>query len=171
MLGERFIEFLNTRHVADGRADRAKAAGRRRRARVETLAHLQIAAFASEESLADAAGVVAGLTAVDGALVLTSDLRVMGFGAEIVLDAAQPVVAHEAIGHAQSPAAGPAVDSESFGMRHRSALRCVGVTDRTAAFVVSQDGQVSLFWKQDGRVLMKRNVNTANPNMIGRQFL
>jgi DNA integrity scanning protein DisA with diadenylate cyclase activity len=59
------------------------------------------------------------------------------------------------------------VDSESFGMRHRSALRCVGVTDQVAAFVVSQDGQVSLFWKQDGRVLMKRNVNTANPNMIG----
>jgi hypothetical protein len=42
-----------------------------------------------------------------------------------------------------------------------------GVTDRTAAFVVSQDGHVSLFWKQDGRVLLKRDVNTANPNMIG----
>jgi DNA integrity scanning protein DisA with diadenylate cyclase activity len=77
------------------------------------------------------------------------------------------VIAQEVIGHAASSAAWPAVDSESFGMRHRSALRCVGVTDHTAAFVVSQDGQVSLFWKQDGRVLLKRNVNTANPNMIG----
>ena len=41
------------------------------------------------------------------------------------------------------------------------------MTDQMAAFVISQDGQVSLFWKQDGRVLLKRNVNTANPNMIG----
>ena len=37
--------------------------------------------------------------------------------------------------------------------------------DNTAAFVVSQDGTVSFFWQQDGRVLMKRNVNTSNPNL------
>ena len=84
-----------------------------------------------------------------------------------MLDAAEPVIAYEAIGRQQSPESWPTVDSESFGMRHRSALRCVGVSAQLAAFVVSQDGQVSLFWKQDGRVLMKRNVNTANPNMIG----
>jgi len=52
-------------------------------------------------------------------------------------------------------------------MRHRSALRCVAVADHTAAFVVSQDGTVSFFWKEDGKVLLKRNVNTANPNMVG----
>ena len=59
-----------------------------------------------------------------------------------------------------------AVDSETFGMRHRSALRCVGVARDAAAFVVSQDGAVSFFWKQDGRVCLKRHVNTANPNMV-----
>ena len=169
LLGERFVEFINTRNVlTEARLlQKQEPAGKHE----ETLAHLQNAAFASEESLADAAEVVAGLTAVDGALVLTSDLRVVGFGAEIVLDAALPVVAHEVMGHALSPAHWPTVDSEGFGMRHRSALRCVGVTERTAAFVISQDGHVSLFWKQDGRVLMKRDVNTANPNMIGRQKL
>jgi hypothetical protein len=133
----------------------------------EALLHLQNAAFAAEEDLVGAAEVIAGLAAVDGALVLTSDLRPLGFGAEIVLDTAVPVVAHEVTGHAQSAGSWPAVDSESFGMRHRSALRCVGVAERAAAFVVSQDGHVSLFWKQDGRVLLKRHVNTANPNMIG----
>ena len=65
------------------------------------------------------------------------------------------------------PAAIIEFDSESFGMRHRSALRCVAVARNTAAFVVSQDGTVSFFWKKDGRVLLKRNVNTANPNLIG----
>jgi hypothetical protein len=133
----------------------------------ETLLHLQNAAFAAEEDLVGSAEVIAGLAAVDGALVLTSDLRPLGFGAEIVLDAAELVIAHEVTGHGQSPDSWPAVDSESFGMRHRSALRSVGVANQTAAFVVSQDGHVSLFWKQDGRVLLKRHVNTANPNMIG----
>lgn len=173
LLGERFLEFLNTRHLLtearlhQGVLVTGSGAGAPDLPVETTLAHLQNAAFGAEENLADAAEVVAGLTAIDGALVLTSDLRVPGFGAEIVLDAAQPVIAHEVVGHTHSAASWPAVDSESFGMRHRSALRCVGVSEGTAAFVVSQDGQVSLFWKQDGRVLLKRNVNTANPNMIG----
>jgi hypothetical protein len=92
---------------------------------------------------------------------------VLGFGAEIVLDAARPVEASEVSGHPLRTEKWPAVDSESFGMRHRSALRCIAVADGAAAFVVSQDGTVSFFWKQGGRVLLKRNVNTANPNMIG----
>ena len=102
-----------------------------------------------------------------GALVLSADLRVVGFGAEIVLDASRPVVAHEVAGHARRGEALPAIDGESFGMRHRSALRCVAASEGVAAFVVSQDGTVSFFWKQDGRVLVKRGVTIANPNMAG----
>ncbi|HEX5070149.1 MAG TPA: hypothetical protein VFV78_08020 [Vicinamibacterales bacterium] len=166
LLVDRFVEFLNTRHVlAEGkwRQDRAGTV----LTGEHSLLHLQNAAFAAEEDLVGAAEVVGGLTAIDGALVLTADLRPVGFGAEIVLDAAEPVTAYEAIGLAQPSESSPPVDSESFGMRHRSALRCVGVSEDVAAFVVSQDGQVSLFWKQGGRVFMKRNINTANPNMIG----
>ena len=166
LLDDRFVEFVNTRHLLiEARATQIKTDGLI--SEEQALFHLQNAAFAAEEDLVGAAEVVAGLTAVDGALVLAADLRALGFGAEIVLDAAEPVIAYEMMGQAQAPESWPTVDSESFGMRHRSALRCVGVTEHMAAFVVSQDGQVSLFWKQDGRVLMKRNVNTANPNMIG----
>jgi hypothetical protein len=166
VLGDRYLEFVNTRHMlTEARLTRDGAP--RLMTEAQALAHLQNAAFAAEEDLVDAAEVVAGFAVVDGALVLTSDLRTPGFGAEIVLDAAEPVIAYEVAGHAQSPDSWPAVDSESFGMRHRSALRGVGVADQMAAFVVSQDGHVSLFWKQGGRVLMKRHVNTANPNMIG----
>jgi len=165
VLSDRFVEFLNTRHVL------TEARLHRKRTGESTvpdaaLSHLQNAAFAAEESLADAADVVAGLTAVDGALVLTSDLRIPGFGAEIVLDAAVPVTVYQAAARFSRAGLGPEVDSESFGMRHRSALRCVGVAEATAAFVASQDGRVSFFWKQDGRVMLKTNVNTANPNMI-----
>ncbi len=91
----------------------------------------------------------------------------LGFGAEIVLDAARPVRAYEGAGPTRPVEDHAEVDSESFGMRHRSALRCVAVAEVTAAFVVSQDGTVSFFWKQAGRVLVKRHVNIANPNMTG----
>jgi hypothetical protein len=164
VLGDRFVEFLNARHLLTEAQWQAKRRGATPGAEA-AISHLQSAVFQAEEDLADAADVAAGLSAVDGALVLTTGLRVLGFGAEIVLDAAQPVSAYELAGSRQ-PAAWPEVDSESFGMRHRSALRCIGATDRAAAFVVSQDGAVSVFWRQDGRVCLKRHVNTANPNMI-----
>lgn len=165
VLAHRFVDFLNARH----RFTEARWQARRLAPLPEpdmALSPLQNAVFQTEEDLADAADVAAGLSAVDGALLLTSDLRVLGFGAEIVLDAAQRAIAYEPTGR-DRPADLPEVDSESFGMRHRSALRCVGVATGTAAFVVSQDGMVSFFWKKDDRVFLKRNVNTANPNMVG----
>ena len=165
VLGDRFVDFLNARHLFTEAEWQVKRRGALPDAAVE-IAHLRSAVFQAEEDLADAADVAAGLSAIDGALVLTSDLRVIGFGAEIVLDAAQPVSAADLSGSGGRPGAAPAVDSESFGMRHRSALRCIGAADAAAAFVVSQDGAVSFFWRQDGRVCLKRHVNTANPNMI-----
>jgi hypothetical protein len=164
VLAERFLDFLNARHrLASARWELRKGLGRERSA----LSHLQNATFVAEEDLADACDLVARLGSVDGAVVLQSDLRVIGFGTEIVLDAAQAVTAHEVVGTPRQIDQWPEVNSESFGMRHRSALRCVARADDTAAFVVSQDGTVSFFWKRDHRVLLKRNVNTANPNMVG----
>jgi hypothetical protein len=165
MLADRFVAFVNARHaltdarIARRRGDRAGPAAE--------LAHHEDATLIAEEDLAGAADLVARLSAVDGALLVRSDLRVVGFGAEIVIDASRPVVAHEVAGHPKRDGAWPTVDSESFGMRHRSALRCVGAATGIAAFVVSQDGTVSFFWNQDGRVLMKRGVTIANPNMAG----
>ena len=46
-------------------------------------------------------------------------------------------------------------------------MRCIASAEAAAAFVVSQDGTVTFMWKQDGRLLLKRHVNTANPNMVG----
>ncbi|HVT49756.1 MAG TPA: hypothetical protein VHD57_18355 [Vicinamibacterales bacterium] len=165
MLTDRFVAFLNARHAF---IERRLAAGPSADVLVDIEAtRLEDAMVLAEDALSDAADLVARLSAVDGALVVSSDLRVLGFGAEIVLDAARAVSAYEVTGHAQRPGAWPEVDSESFGMRHRSALRCVAVAHQTAAFVVSQDSAVSFFWKQDGRVLLKRGVTIANPNMAG----
>ena len=165
-LADRFVEFLNLRHeLTDARVAISEIAPAR--SVDSALSHLQNATFVAEEDLADAADLVARLAGVDGALVLQSDLRVAGFGAEIVLDAAQPVMASEVTGHRRRSEEWLSVDSERFGMRHRSALRCVARASNAAAFVVSQDGTVTFLWKQDERVLLRRNVNTSNPNMIG----
>jgi hypothetical protein len=164
MLSDRFVAFVNARHaLTDARIARrgtgAETAG--------DLAAFEDATLIAEEDLAGAAELVARLSAVDGALVVTSDLRVVGFGAEIVSDASRRIDAHEVIGHPGRAESWPVIDSESFGMRHRSALRCIAATEGVAAFVVSQDGTVSFFWKQQGRVLVKRGVTIANPNMGG----
>src|SRR5690606_42701 len=133
----------------------------------EGVSHLKNATFVAEEALADAADLTARLTAVDGALVLRADLAVAGFGAEIVFDPTQHVDVFEVTGHPMRSGPWPRIDPETFGMRHRSAIRCVATASNTAAFVVSQDGGVTFMWRQEDRVLIKRNVNTANPNMVG----
>lgn len=165
VVSDRFVDFVNARHRLAGA--RARAHGDASPAKKGGLSHLKNATFVAEEDLADAADVTARLSAVDGALVVRSDLAVLGFGAEIVLDATQPLEAFEVTGQPHRGRAWPAVDVESFGMRHRSALRCIAAAEGAAAFVVSQDGTVTFVWKQDGRLLLKRNVNTSNPNMVG----
>jgi hypothetical protein len=166
LLRDRFVTFVNARHaVVEARI--ARKAGAAGAVSDVELGHLDDATAIAEEDLANATEIIARLSAVDGALVMGADLRVIGFGAEIVLDASRPVTAYEVAGHSQRGDRWPPVDSESFGMRHRSALRCVAAAADTAAFVASQDGTVSFFWKHDGRVLIKRGVTIANPNMGG----
>ena len=166
VLSRRFVGFLNARHELVGERRRQEAA-ESANSREPALRRWQAATFEAEEDLVDAADLVAGLSSVDGAVVMTSDLRVLGFGAEIVLDAAMPVRAFEASGGVRTSAQLPEVDSESFGMRHRSAIRGVAVADSTAAFVVSQDGTVTLCWKHGADVFIKRDINTLNPNLVG----
>jgi hypothetical protein len=166
MLAERFTRFVNARHALVDSRWRARLDPK---APTDGVAQsvLQNAALAAEVDLGDIADLIARLSAVDGALVLTADLRLIGFGAEIVLDASAHVTAYEAGGHWGFSGPRVPVDSHSFGMRHRSALRCVSVAESTAAFAVSQDGTVSFFWRLGPEVLLKRNVNTASPSMVG----
>ena len=167
MLPDRFVAFVNARHALVNTRLARGSPQSSAEPDAET-SHLKDATLMAEEDLSTAADLTARLSAIDGALLISSDLRILGFGAEIVVDASRNVAAYEVAGHPQRGQAWPAVDSESFGMRHRSALRCVGIAEHTAAFVASQDGTVSFFWRQGDRVLLKRGVTIANPHMGGR---
>jgi len=165
-LDDRFVGFINARHeLADASFLRDNNVAGAPSA--DQIQNFQLAVIASERELSDAAETVAAFSRVDGALVLTAALRVVGFGAEILLEKAPPTKIFEVTGNPLATEQRSELDSESFGMRHRSAMRFVGATSGSVAFIVSQDGKISFCWSKQGVVYMKRGVNVANPNMVG----
>jgi hypothetical protein len=97
-----------------------------------------------DKGLAQTVDLVSSLAAVDGAVLLSHDLCIIGFGAEITVS--EKPTTDEKINR---PAAHPPTD---FGMRHRSAIRFCQEVPHTLAFVVSQDGNIRLFHNIDGIV-------------------
>jgi hypothetical protein len=91
-----------------------------------------------DEALFEVAHLVADLTRVDGAVLLTDSLEVLGFGVEIAGEL--PEVSRVARAHDLDAAARTWVRTDRVGTRHRSAYRlCQAVRD-ALALVVSQDG-------------------------------
>ncbi len=88
---------------------------------------------------------LAGLTAVDGALLLTDRYRILGFGVEVVAQADVDTV---------SLANGTLRNVEAYGTRHRSAFRFVAAYPHGAAFVCSQDGAIKCVRNQKGRITL-----------------
>src|SRR5438477_9778578 len=91
-----------------------------------------------EDAARDAARFIASLTAVDGAVVLTDTLRIIGFGVEVTtsLSGVDKVYVTE-------DADGTDVKETrfaEFGTRHRSAFRFAASMEQAVAFVLSQDG-------------------------------
>jgi hypothetical protein len=94
----------------------------------------------SEDVVRDRASLLASLTRVDGCVVLTRRLDLLGFGAEIIWPApdleeaflAQDVEAHETV----------PISIHHFGTRHRSAFRFCQSDEQVLAIVLSSDGDV-----------------------------
>lgn len=106
-----------------------------------------------DRDLAQVIEFVAALATVDGAIVLSRDLKLLGFGAEITL--AGTPSADETVEYGNhppplgQPSPAPLVD---FGMRHRSAIRFCQEVPGAMAVVVSQDGGIRLFHRVGGQV-------------------
>lgn len=113
--------------------------------------------------LAEACRFVASLAGADGALVMTTELAIVGFGAEIRMEHAPRATVHE-VGPNRL-GGGEVLDAQEFGMRHRSAMRLSAATPQTAVLVVSQDGGVSLVFQNQGRVCFRRNLSTVGADL------
>lgn len=96
---------------------------------------------------------MASLAAVDGAVLLSRDLCLRGFGAEITHSRTPSEEECVEYDDHPEPLGRPAPESLSdFGMRHRSAVRFCQDVPGAMAFVVSQDGGIRMFHSVAGRV-------------------
>jgi hypothetical protein len=111
----------------------------------------------TEDRLLDYARFLAGLSQVDGALLLTGRLRALGFGAVIKdLFDAPPVVWSARTEWADEPGL-VEVRSDEYGTRHRSAMAICAAMD-CVAFVVSKDGGVKAFKRTGDKVVLWQSV-------------
>jgi DNA integrity scanning protein DisA with diadenylate cyclase activity len=104
-----------------------------------------------DNALTDSIQMIAAATRVDGAVVLTDRLRLVGFGGEIVVPESSLSTLYFA-----RPGDDDTVDQQSLdtvGTRHRSAARFVQALPEAIAVVVSQDGAVRSFEYSAGRVI------------------
>lgn len=100
---------------------------------------------AAEKEVEHLTARVGQLAAVDGAVLMTDRMRLLGFGAEVTV---QSDVAEVTRGD------GKRVAIEAFGTRHRAAFRFCAFYPGGLAIVCSQDGGSRVIESQDGVVRM-----------------
>jgi hypothetical protein len=99
-----------------------------------------------QEELEDAVQAIAGLTAVDGATILTDRCELLAFGAKISRREGYPVVEHVAVTEPiEGGEAAIVVGSRLGGTRHLSAAQFVHDQRDALALVASQDGRFTVF--------------------------
>jgi DNA integrity scanning protein DisA with diadenylate cyclase activity len=103
-----------------------------------------------DEAIFEVAHLIAGLAAVDGAVVMTQRFEVLGFGGEI----SGNLAGVKAVSKALDVEGNKTVEepSEGFGTRHRSAYRLCNELRDVIAVVVSQDSNVRFVKYKDGAV-------------------
>ncbi len=103
-----------------------------------------------DEALFDFAHFLADLMAVDGALVVTRALELVGFGAELRFDATDLKSVRHALDLEGDIWANEPLDN--VGTRHRAVYRFCHGYPKCLAIVVSQDGSVQFVRKHNGAV-------------------
>jgi len=103
-----------------------------------------------DEALFDTAHLIAGLASADGAVVMTKNHKLLGFGGMISLR----LPAVRSIAKALDVEGNQVTeeDTEKVGTRHRSAYRLVAALPGAVAIVISQDGGVRFVAHRGGRV-------------------
>lgn len=105
-----------------------------------------------EDAARDAARFIASLTSVDGAVVLTDMLRIIGFGAEITASFSEGDKVQ--VAHTAEATETKEVRFEDHGTRHRSAFRFVANMELAVGFIMSQDGGVKAVKQVGSKLVM-----------------
>jgi hypothetical protein len=114
------------------------------------------------DELADAVKVVAGLTAVDGATLLTDQYELLAFGAKIARREGSSQVERVAVTEPIENGEAATVDpSKLGGTRHLSAAQFVHDQHDALALVASQDGRFTVFaWSPCENMVHAHRVET-----------
>jgi len=161
VLRDVFIDFMNIRHrVADHYV-------RMERGETSVESEMAVAELQLNEKhlrLVEAIRFVARLSCCDGAIVISEDLRLLGFGAEIRSELKPRTEIREVV-HDLKRIHRP-LNLEEFGQRHRSAIKLVSREPKYSALVVSQDGPISIIWSEKQNLVnVRRGANLVNLNM------
>jgi hypothetical protein len=110
-----------------------------------------------EHELTGAVRLVTTLAAIDGVVLLTPSLSVLGFGAKIK---SEREVGHlyDAIDFIRYGTAARTIDASRFGTRHGSMFRYCRDDRRAIGVIVSQDGQVRLTMSSGRSLILWENV-------------
>ena len=112
---------------------------------------------AREKEIVTYADLIAKLTSVDGSVVLTKDLDLLGFGAETLVDkmgSKHPAMRFVEYDNREN-------ESKQFkdnGMRHRAGYRFCSAVEGSVAFIISQDGTIEACTMHDGKVVVYDHV-------------
>lgn len=114
-------------------------------------------------SIRDCVDAIAGLTAVDGATVITQDYRVLAFGAKIRRRGNSPAVERVLVTEPVENFAAEIIDPAQLGgTRHVSATQFVHDHHQTFALVASQDGRFTLLaWSDNDKIVQAHRMETV----------
>jgi len=158
-----FLDFMNSRHKHCDKLVFLEERGKPNK-NDKQLSLTFSKVIESEKKLADSCIFIGKLSGTDGALLLTADLTLVGFGTEIRLDRVASDIRVYKVKHPMDQEH-EELDSEQFGMRHRSAMKLCSQCRDIVIFIVSQDGGISLVWNKEGRVFFRSDIKTTNLNM------
>lgn len=160
-----FVAFMNKRHLLGDMIARKEDG---QQVPDEQIAHAELAMLQTYDLLVEATRFVAQLAGCDGAILLSEDLTLLGFGAEIKATFRETAqVIDIADNYDEFNKMKRYLNVDQFGMRHRSAIKLVSREPRCRILVVSQDGPISAVWAEGSNVAVRRGVNLVNMNMIG----
>src|SRR5207249_2129743 len=115
-----------------------------------------------QETFSRAVDAIAGLTAVDGATILTADYELVAFGAKIARRSGRPQVEQVTVTEPIEGGAAAVVDPTQLGgTRHLSAAQFVQDQRDAIALVASQDGRFTVFaWSPCEEMVHAHRVET-----------
>jgi hypothetical protein len=156
-----FISYMNARHRIADIVTRIEAGNDNLKGE---YAIAEVELIAAHTPLVEAIRFVARLSGCDGAILITEDLRVLGFGTEIRSGIDPKTKVREMTDEMRGRY--KPLNIEQFCQRHRSAISLVSRKPKFSVLVVSQDGPISFIWSERKRIVnLRKSPNLVNLNM------